>query len=53
MKRDDRNPPDGMRRKCSKCNQNRTALGGRTHKLTRLWRCAGCLRPTSNQEERA
>lgn len=42
--RDDRNPPDGMRRRCSQCQANRPSLGGRTHKLTRRWRCAECLK---------
>lgn len=46
MKRDDRNPPDNMRRMCSKCKASRPALGGRTHKITRLWKCAECLKET-------
>lgn len=44
MTRDDRNPPDSTRRRCSKCQANRPSLGGRTNKLTRLWRCAECLK---------
>lgn len=43
MTRDDRNPPNSLRRRCSKCHANRPALGGRTNKITRLWRCAECL----------
>ena len=41
--RDDRNPPNSLRRNCSKCKANRPALNRRTNKITRLWRCAACL----------
>lgn len=32
----------GFTRNCSRCGQNRVALGGKTCKRTRMWRCAGC-----------
>ena len=35
-------PGMGFTRACFGCQQNRVALGGKTCKRTKMWRCAGC-----------
>lgn len=37
-------------RNCFVCSKNKTALGGRTDKRTRMWVCADCL--LTKQEKR-
>lgn len=51
--RDDRNPPNSLRRNCSKCKANRSPYGGRTNKITRLWRCAACLQQSNETVNRS
>ena len=36
-------PGMGFTRCCSSCSKNRIALGGRTCKRTKRWRCAECV----------